>query len=284
MLSFAHRKSRKQFRRFAQQFAHVSVPGKPVAAFRRVLPAQYPPMRFLDGRSWRMDVALQTSDPYSKYTGSLSGYHRIASVAQYELYIGEDALPDFTAAPAKTATAIPFDYAITPPGAGTKTVNAAVRHRNEYDLVSHNQAVEVFIIDTSGNLVIPDPTGPDSVTLRETTGYYVFVLAEYYSDLDAANAQADTWQVYATNTGVDPNPATDTPTETTMQTTPSIKRLQTRIGPYSAGDDVRVLVRCKRSSDNATDGNTTIYQDDMSPALSAPGNADAFGGSVYRNA
>ncbi|RLF30318.1 MAG: hypothetical protein DRN14_00245 [Thermoplasmata archaeon] len=292
--------------------------GKNVNAFRRVLFAQYPPMRLLDGKIIRRETTepidgtifaqvpsvfcrFLPSKPihpsmlvgharrspakppqWLKYTQTLNGYYRVADVGQYELYIGEDALPDFSAPPAATSTSLPFDYSITPPLVGTKDVYITVRYRNEYDLVSLDQFTTKYTIDTSGNIVRQDPSSPQDLLVREASGYRLTVTAEYHYAKDGDD-KADTWQLYYTTTGVDPDPLVDTPIEEEIKFRVDIAFFGYALGPFSADTDVRVLLRVKRSSDGADDGNSTVVQHTMTSAMDTPSYGSAFGGGVYDN-
>ena len=64
---------------------------------------------------------LAFSPQWIPYNQQLIGAYRVAGAAgQYELYVGVDADPDFTAAPDQVSATLPFSYSVTPPGAGTK--------------------------------------------------------------------------------------------------------------------------------------------------------------------
>lgn len=217
-------------------------------------------------------------NPYTKFTQELAGLYRIAGAAQYHLYVGEDENPDFTAA-ADQSGSLPLAQSISAPVAGTKEVRATVQYENEYGIQSINQHTTDFEIDTAGDLVTPDPTSPENVSLSEGLELKVNISADYLYKQDGSN-NADTWLIYATDTGVDPNPASDTPTEIAMKLTGAYERLRYALGPYSASADVRVLVRVQRSGDSVDDGNTTVYQHTVTTVPSAP-SGSIFGGSAY---
>ena len=218
------------------------------------------------------------TNPYTKFTQELSGLYRIAGAVQYHLYIGEDDNPDFTAAAAQSGS-LPLAQSISAPVAGTKDVKATVQYENAYGVQSVNQHTTDFEIDTAGDLVTPDPASPENVALTEGLELRVNVSADYLYKQDGSN-NADTWLIYATDTGVDPNPGSDTPTEISMKLTGAYERLRYALGPYSSSDDVRVLVRVKRSGDSAHDGNTTVYQHTVTTVPETPGGS-MFGGAAH---
>jgi len=315
MSSWTERKSRKQFRREGQPLApNADVAGKNVNAFRRFLhaqdppikqlsakhlrregisedivvipyqwlirrfvPAQFPPIEIFRGRSNRRNAK---PPEWAKYDSQAGAYYRVAdtTIELYELYIGEDgAEPDFTAAPDDTSASLPFSYALTPPGAGTKEYKATVRFRNRYNIISLNQYSRSFIIDDAGNLVTPDPSAPQDVALSDTTGLKVKVYANYYPDDDGDNS-ADKWRIWATDTGVDPDPADPVTAEIAMKLIMPRENLIYNLGPYAKGADVRVLIRTYRSGDTTDDGNTTVYQHTVTSGPSDPSKINFFGG------
>jgi hypothetical protein len=206
------------------------------------------------------------------YTGSLEGKHRVINdaAALYQLYIGEDASPDFTAAPTTTSATLPFTSALTPPGAGTKVFNHTVRYTNKYGLQSQNLYERSFELDTGGNEVTPAISAPEGVTLTNTDGGMVLVEANYKKVQDAS--PADSFNVYIRTDGTDPVPATDTPTAVAF--TPGrfdspVKILTQQFGPYPLNADFRVIVRAERTSDNTESDNSTATTTTIS--TSTPG-------------
>jgi hypothetical protein len=239
-----------------------------------------PPPHLLSGRVVR---SLPKWPQWLEYATAFTDRYRVEDTTQnlYELYVGEDGSdPDFTAAPAATSATLPFDYALTPPLAGTKEYRIARRYRNEFGVVNLNQYSESFTIDDAGALVVPDPTSPQDTALSDGNGYRVVLTAKYYPDDDGDN-RADTWDIYYTDDGTDPDPALDTPVEVTMGQVASEETLVRYLGPFSAGDDVRVILRVRRSSDDEDDGNSTVVQHDVVAQPTAPGDGFTFGGSAH---
>ena len=249
--------------------------------FPRFVPAQFPPVRFLEGRTRR---GLAKPPEWLKYGQTFRDACRVADTAQalYELYVGEDAVPDFTGAADETSATLPFSHVITPPVAGTTVFHAACRQRNQYGIVSMNQFASQFEVDDNGDLVVADPSGPEDVELIDAKLGKAVLFATYYYRSDGDDA-ADTWQIYSTTTGVDPVPGVDTPTEQTMLKSLSDERLHLSLGPYASASDLRVILRAKRSADDATDGNTTVFSLTTVTFPDAPTVGGTFGGSVYES-
>ena len=70
--------------------------------------------------------------------------YRVAddSLEQYELYVGEDAMPEFDASDQPVATGATFPVSWTPPtpsSGDTILLYAVTRKRNKYGLLDHNQ-------------------------------------------------------------------------------------------------------------------------------------------------
>lgn len=311
------RKSRKQFRREAQPLAaNTAVAGKNVAAFRRFVPAAYPPAVELRGKARRSGGWYDPSDYYVwpgkfrrsapgkyppaadlrgsarrraghppawlAYETEISGVYRVAddSMARYELFIGAGDMPDLSGTPAATSATLPIDLPVAVPASETEYYVVVLR-RNRYGLASLNQYARKIIIDAAGLQVVPLPSSPQNVSLREHRGYYVQVAAEYLHRADG-DSRADYWAIYATHTGVDPDPGTDTPTLVKMHAYAPKTMIQHNVGPFAPSAAVRVLVRARRSSDGAEDIGADVSSLALSSAISQPSSGAAFGGNVVR--
>lgn len=194
------------------------------------------------------------------YSGKAYGRYAIADAGAvlYEVYKGQDAAPDFTAAAAATSATLPIVHALAAPPSGTRTWHVVCRQRNAYNLVSQNRYARKFTINSSGTLVNSPLAEPESVTVTDTAGGAVQVAAVYYALRDTT--PADTFNVYA-KVGSDPTPGVDTPTAVLMTNSGSwvsgVKYLDTTLTGYSWGDDLRVIVTAFRSSDSEESTNTT---------------------------
>lgn len=193
-----------------------------------------------------------------------AGLTRIAndSDARYELYIGEDAYPDLTAAPEETFTSSPHEttFTVTPPGSGTKTYYVVTQRRNKWGLVSQSTDYTAITIDAAGAVITQTPKAPKSITVTATADRYVRVEATYAPNEDPASVQADTFLIYYTTDGSDPDPSMDTPTEYTMTNRDGLAKLDQTIGQFSESATIKVLVRTRRQGSPDVDSvNTTIY-------------------------
>jgi hypothetical protein len=225
------------------------------------------------------------------YTGVIRGLYRVAdtTIEKYELYVGEDAAPDFTAAPATTSATLPITHALTPPGAGNKTFRYVTRFRNRYNLLSQNIYERSVTIDSGGAVVGSEVSDPYNVTATETEGGEIVVQAYYNRALDSS--PADTFNIYLNTDGTDPDPAVDTPVAThTMTVRDSIGSVRTlskstggkELGPYGLGAPLKIIVTVERSSDNEQSANvtaTSLTITKSAPAKPAPN--EMLFGSVF---
>lgn len=175
------------------------------------------------------------------YTDTLAGSYRVAdsSLARYELFVGEDEDPDFLAAPAAVGP-LPLSAPLAP----GHTHRFAVRLRNEFDLSSFNTLLESKVIDGDGEEVVTILTDPQVVSMVCGPGGTVELRVRYSDTVDLISA--DTWRVYATDDGTDPDPEAATPIDTQMvQFGLARPQLETtlRIGPYAYGATAKAIVR-----------------------------------------
>lgn len=249
---------------------------------------QHPqPARPLRGLPTHRQVAVYQAYPwvwvpksFETFLAAMRGRYRIAETAQdvYEVYIGQDAAATLTS-PTTTGASLP----ITSAQAANHTYNVVVRRRNAYGLLSENLLQRQVIVNSGGTVATPDPSAPTGITLTAKAAGKVRITAEYNYAADGAN-KADTWLIYVTTTGVDPNPGTDTPATETIDTGRQVAHLAYTTASYSHGADVRVLVRTRRTgTPNADSDNVTIYTitaDAQGPALTR--RPDALGRQAYR--
>ena len=218
------------------------------------------------------------------YDTVLSGRYRLANdaLALYELYEGVDADPTYTSATSTSAT-LPFDRALAAPGSGNYEYRHVIRQRNKYNLVSQNRYIRKTKIDSSGAQQVVNPTAPTNVTLTDIGGGYAQIRANYLAQSD--DPKADKWSIRVTGSGVDP---TGSETAILVAMTPNYgiftpgtpSPLSYNLGPYVAGQDVRVLLRTQAGSTEST--NTTANQLTMtSAAAGAVLRRDAFIGAGF---
>ena len=205
-------------------------------------------------------IQLQFVAGGTTYNETLTGLYRVgtASLARWDLYLGEDTDPDYTAAPATSSTTVPVVFGLTPPGGADLEYRATLRRRNQYDLASHNLYTRSFIIDAGGNLVTPPPSPPEQVTLTNVAGGEVDIEATYFPDAD--ETAADTWLIYSRADGNTPTP-TDTPVTQTMITDSYIGlpryHLKYAAGPFGSGATLKTLIRTRQAAGPTDSTNTT---------------------------
>lgn len=220
-----------------------------------------------------VQVVLQFDYSGTTYTNTLRSRFAMANTsdAQYELFEGADADPDPTATPDTTSASLPFAHALTPPGAGTTVYKLLVRYVNKYGLSSVNLYNRRFDINNAGTDVTPSLTAPGNVTLTDTASAKLRLQAVYNPGVDTT--PADTWRIYVTSDGTDPDPALDTPTEVTMLTRNFFTGdylLDTTLGPYTFNDDVRVIVRSHIDGTGTESTDDTIVQINVGTGVVAP--------------
>lgn len=183
------------------------------------------------------------------YNEELRGRFRVANAAldRYELFIGIDAAPDFSA-PDYTFSSLP--YAVPALTVG-HVYQLSVRKRNQHNLSSKN--IDVFTVDLSASAEAAGtlPSAPVFSALPAAGGA-IEIRAEYLYPNDGDYA-ADTFLVYYTTTGTNPNPATDTPIEVVMRKADGVARLDYQTSALADGTTVKVLVRVRRSPDVDSD-------------------------------
>ena len=125
------------------------------------------------------------------HTKATRGRYRVANAAlsRHEFYIGQDAMPDFTAAPAKQG-----DLPLTSdPLAVSHTYYIVTRLRNEYNLLSQNINPSLLVINGDGTTGVVPPGDVEGLTVAAYTadgGLNVFmtVVAYYHFLKDGADA------------------------------------------------------------------------------------------------
>lgn len=195
----------------------------------------------------------------------------------FELYVGEDQQPNFSAAPAKTSATLTMTYTPTPPGSGTKTLYLVVRRRNPYTLRSFNVWAKTIVINSSGVEVLGPVSAPRSVETYDGASGYVRVVSKYLRTDDAS--PADTWNVWV-KIGANPVPGVDAVTySAAMVFFFDEASLAVSLGGYTPGADARVLVAAKRTSDGVL-GQAAVEQHTLAVGLNVD-DGDAFGGEAF---
>lgn len=175
--------------------------------------------------------------------------YRVANtaLAKYELYVGVDGPPDFSAPPTATSPTLPFTWTPTPPGAGSIELHMVVRQRNKYDLQSFNVFETVRTIHSTGTIDAAPVSPPIDVRIYDGDEGYAIVVAKYMSIDDPL--PANTWDLYV-KIGSTPVPGVDVATYTGPITFMGVEGALSRIvGPYTPGTLLHVVLAARRSSD-----------------------------------
>lgn len=226
----------------------------------------------------KVDVVLHYSYTISgtKYTGSVRGLHHVenTNAAPYELYL-ETSEPD-PAADTAVATSADGDFDYATGGLTVGTYYWGVWRRNAYGLLSPASDIQRLEIDSGGNEIGTPPIGPELIQITATADGAFLVEAEYLptqegdSQAAALAQRADTWLIYASYNGTDPDPATDTPIEVAM----AHSDLYPELLSYTTATQMdqapgRFIVRTRR-----TDGGDTYDSEDSTIAT---GTAEKLG-------
>ena len=190
------------------------------------------------------------------YSHPLVGNYRIgdSTLARYEIHAATGSDPDFTTA-AATSASLPFTYALST----SNTHHYAVRRRNQFGLESFNTVTEVREIGAGGTddtAAISDPTVDGFVA---TYGGECDLTLTYPGATDST--VADTWRLYITTDGTTPDPATDTPADTTMTISGLARSNMTNvvtIGPYAYDTVVKVIARAYSSDTDSESASVTV--------------------------
>lgn len=243
---------------------------------RRLNRGHTPHPRQLTGRvRWRPGV----SPPWVEFTQVYEQGYRVADdgLNVYELFVGEDGPPDFTAPPEATSPTLPFSWSPTPPGTGTLDLHIVVRKRNKYDLQSFNVYETIKTIDTLG-AEQPEPvSAPMDVRVYDGATGYIQVISKYLSSDDPQ--PADTWDVWV-KIGSNPVIGVDAVSFTGAMSFFGVEAgLSRTFGPYSPGTVAHVLVSARRDSDDVR-ASAAIVLHTLAEALELM-DGSLFGGEVY---
>lgn len=188
---------------------------------------------------------LGLSGIYNEFSGVIqSGGFRIANdIAGYNVWVGEDALPDLSGTPDSFSQTLPFSIPITPPVSGIKVLYVVVTEQNQYGLNSVNQTPTIIRIDSLGEQILPALDTPQNLGLIPQTGGMLRVLAGYRA-FTSDEYPADVWRIWVDT--VPPNPLADDPT---AEVDVEFKTIRAEIGPLAAGT-YHVAVALYRSEDD----------------------------------
>lgn len=184
------------------------------------------------------------------------GRNRIAESDSntYVLYLSDDLSTLFDSSYAEFTAASYLTAAL----AADKTYYMALRTRNKFGIETANITPTIIAIDAGGDEVSVPPSNADNITLSAAAGGLVNIKAEYSSRQD--QDPADTWLIYLTTNGDDPDPDTDTPIEETMFFEGGVAFLKYTTGEMTDGLTVKAIIRTRNSGATDYDSDDdTIY-------------------------
>lgn len=245
----------------------------------RYLQGKFPPLDQIQGRSFRR-IARPPS--WVEFAQTYQQGFRIAndSLAVFELFVGIDQSPDFTATgqPVATSLTLPFSFSPPlPPTGGTTTFHLVVRKRNAYDLQSFNVYERFLTIDSSGAEVLGPITPPLDVRVFDVKTGELRVIAKYISSEDTN--PAETWEIYIKE-GSDPVPGTDTPVFSGAMVFLGVESIVNEvIAGFTPGAVAHVIVTALRTSDSGR-GNAAVVLFTVALSLDLT-DGFLFGGSTF---
>lgn len=182
-----------------------------------------------------------------------SGLHDVKkTTTKFALYYQFGSEPDLDAAPWQTFASLPYE---TPTITGTGKHYFVLRKLNDFGLESKNIFATIIELDSSDDLVAQKPKAPDDYRIVELAAGAVNVAGEY-SYLSDPN-QSDSFLVYVTTTGSDPDPGVDSPVVVAMIKSDGIARLDYDTSAFGGGVTVKVLVRVRITTGAVDSANIT---------------------------
>lgn len=163
---------------------------------------------------------------------------------RYEFFLAVDGAAFDFSSPTATFTSLPHVHSALP--AEAHTYHAVTRKRNQHGLVSQNVEVWELITDDAGADSGTPPTAPVLIDVQPAAGGAVTVTGQYGYLLDGQDA-ADTWLIYLTSDGSDPDPGTDTPEEVTLVKADGLANLNWTSNAFTDGLTIKALLRVRNT-------------------------------------
>jgi hypothetical protein len=230
----------------------------------------------------QLNIILEFTVGGATYNNAIMYNMRIkdTTMNRYELYAGIDANPNLDGAASTTSATLPFTYALSTPVSGTREHRITVRKRNSLGLTSLNNFYRSFIVDNTGALVGSEISAPQDISVENVGDKSLRIRASYSAALD--DDPADTFIIYATDDGVDPDPTVDTPItigtvgDADIITGKSYISFVLDSATYGLewNTTIKVIVRMLRSGDSVESDNLDIVTtviDSGEPAVIANG-------------
>lgn len=212
------------------------------------------------GPQFQVELECEFDVSAVTYSKPLRGLFAIEdeTLEGYRLYRGEDAEPDFGAAPWEEFASLPHETAALTVGVDTHLV---LRYRNRWGLESQNETATVVRLDGDGAALDPYPQAPEAVSAESAADGAVRVSAFYVpTHDDQFGVRADEFAVWLNDDGTDPDPDVDPETTTVaMSGEDGINPLDTELaGPYLDAAAVRVVVRTRIGASGTDSRNTEV--------------------------
>lgn len=193
------------------------------------------------------------------YGEILAGCYRFENtgIEGYELHVGTAALPDLTEEPFETFSSLPHGSFSLGNGEHWCVVN----YRNRYNLLSQYLNPTIIIYSPAsaeGEQDAHPPSAPIAQKWAPAAGGTVYLEAVYYGQTDAESDRADTWRVYTSFDGTDPEPGVDTPYEEAMVFVDGSAFLDYTTAAQAHGADCRVIVIAYSSANDLESTNDTV--------------------------
>ncbi len=188
----------------------------------------------------------------------MRGAHNIENTAVelYEHYYSAGSPPDMTGSPTETSASLPHIMGAITPTEGLHYI--ATQYRNRWGLASGPIILTIVELDGDGNQIVQRPSDPVNVEIEPAANAAARVSAEYLYEQDE-DRKADTWCIYLTDDGSNPDPDVDEPTEVDVACVDGVARLDWTSAEFDDTDTIKVIVTLKRSSDARESEDETIH-------------------------
>lgn len=167
----------------------------------------------------------------------------------YEVYIGTDTTPDFTAAPYDTFDAFPYETAAL---AADHDYYVATLQRNRWGVLSGIPEIEIIRVAADGSQSETPPSAPSVVEVKQSSDGGILITASYHANREGLtqteiDALAAThWAIYIEDDGTDPDPSVDSPVVQAMSSNAGPNILAYTDDGWLEDQPLSVLVRTRR--------------------------------------
>jgi hypothetical protein len=200
------------------------------------------------------------------YQETCNGMFRIANTAVqgYELSMGVNRLPDFTAAPVETFSSLPHTTTLTLEP--NTTYYAVTNFRNRFGLVSQSTDATIIPINGSGEESSVPPSAPVKQAITATASGAFEITALYYF-LQDPTAKDDNGKIVSTSTSFHlfvsfdgSDPLLQMPISVPFRNVGGVMLLDYTTDAQDIGTTAKAVVRVYRSSDSSESTNSTVIE------------------------